>query len=211
MKQCKKCGIEVKGRECKPCKAAYMREWNAKNPEKAKAIKHKTYVKNKEVIDLRNKRWAENNRQRSNEIKKAYKQRNREDYLAQQRDYANARYAQNAEELLARKRTPEALKIMADWREKNRERLNAVYLVNYHENPDHKKKHKARGTLNKALKAGKILKPLNCTICNKIGRIEGHHEDYDKPLEVLWLCRGCHSKLHSKYFKESLEEKGGTT
>lgn len=25
-----------------------------------------------------------------------------------------------------------------------------------------------------------------------------HHENYDKPLEVIWLCRPCHLKLHNE-------------
>ncbi len=37
-----------------------------------------------------------------------------------------------------------------------------------------------------------------CSIkrCNEIG--ERHHEDYDKPLEIIWLCRKHHYAVHSK-------------
>lgn len=206
---CIQCGVPSETRQCKPCKAAYMREWNAKNPDKVKKSAKKKYEKSKEYYAEKSKEWVLNNRKRSQEIKKAYKQRNREQYLAQQREYAKGRYVENREELLARRQSPEALKVMAEWREKNRERLNAVYLAAYHANPDKQKKHKARNVLNKALKAAQVLRPLNCMICDKTGRIEGHHEDYDKPLEVIWLCRNCHGKLHSKYSKVSLENQGG--
>lgn len=28
--------------------------------------------------------------------------------------------------------------------------------------------------------------------------LDGHHDDYDKPLSVRWLCRSCHVSLHAR-------------
>ena len=51
--------------------------------------------------------------------------------------------------------------------------------------------------VKRAVDSGKIIK-TPCVICgNK--KSEGHHEDYSKPLEVIWLCRLHHAELHRKY------------
>ncbi len=54
-------------------------------------------------------------------------------------------------------------------------------------------KNYARRRLGKALKKGKIQKQP-CACGNT--RVHGHHEDYSKPLDVIWLCASCHQKLH---------------
>lgn len=43
-----------------------------------------------------------------------------------------------------------------------------------------------------ALKKGKIKKPIHCQNCKQLNKLEGHHNDYSKPLKVLWLCKKCH-------------------
>lgn len=45
-----------------------------------------------------------------------------------------------------------------------------------------------------AIKSGK-LKPRSCEKCAG-GPPDAHHDDYSKPLEVRWLCRGCHTQHH---------------
>jgi hypothetical protein len=55
---------------------------------------------------------------------------------------------------------------------------------------------KAHQLVHKALKA-KILKRLPCRVC-KEKKTDGHHPDYLKPLEVIWLCRLHHKEQHRK-------------
>jgi len=58
----------------------------------------------------------------------------------------------------------------------------------------HRHKQKARWRVRDALISGKLVKPNCCECCNKQKPLEGHHEDYTKPLEVVWLCRPCHNE-----------------
>ena len=54
-------------------------------------------------------------------------------------------------------------------------------------------KYKARNKLYAAVRDGRLEKPEECSKCGEIPRqLEAHHEDYDKPLEVIWLCTRCH-------------------
>ena len=53
----------------------------------------------------------------------------------------------------------------------------------------------ARWTASKAMQRGK-LKRLPCRVCGEL-RSEMHHADYDKPLDVVWLCKSHHEAAHS--------------
>ena len=55
---------------------------------------------------------------------------------------------------------------------------------------------KAQQTLNRAVKAGKIKKQP-CYKCKETYRIQAHHPDYSKPLDVIWVCTLHHKPLHA--------------
>lgn len=65
----------------------------------------------------------------------------------------------------------------------------------YNEDGFYRKKIDARIKLNNAVQRGAVVKE-DCTICDSNIRVEGHHEDYDKPLDVIWLCKRCHDEWH---------------
>jgi len=50
--------------------------------------------------------------------------------------------------------------------------------------------------LKYAVDTGKIIKPKTCSRCRKGGIIHGHHPDYNKPLDVIWLYLWCHINEH---------------
>ncbi len=61
---------------------------------------------------------------------------------------------------------------------------------------DSPEKLSARAAVNHAINAGKLTR-LPCEVCGT-PKSQGHHEDYNKPLEVIWLCPIHHAEKHKK-------------
>lgn len=61
---------------------------------------------------------------------------------------------------------------------------------------------KVRRLVQTALRSGVlkkgICKEFNLIINECKGRIEGHHADYKKPLDITWLCTLHHLRLHHR-------------
>ncbi len=57
-------------------------------------------------------------------------------------------------------------------------------------------KSKARTDLHHAIEKG-ILTRLPCEVCQN-PTSQAHHEDYSKPLQVIWLCSKHHGERHRK-------------
>lgn len=61
-------------------------------------------------------------------------------------------------------------------------------------NDDEKQKGNTRSYANAYQRRG-YIKKQSCLLCNNHNS-EKHHPDYDDPLNVIWLCRRCHNRLH---------------
>lgn len=60
-------------------------------------------------------------------------------------------------------------------------------------------KRSASYIVNNAIKHGRLIKPNVCEACGKGSQIiHGHHDNYDYPMIVRWLCPSCHSKWHKE-------------
>ena len=57
-------------------------------------------------------------------------------------------------------------------------------------------KRAAHVLLGRAVRSKRVLKPTLCEACGLPERLDGHHYDYTKPLEVVWLCKPCHGQVH---------------
>src|SRR3990167_8809842 len=125
-----------------------------------------------------------------NLARKESKNKNREEYLKKAREYAKREYDKNPIKFIERhkewkKKNPEKLKEYARKAAKN-QRINSPHKV------------KARLLVSYAVEIGLLIKPKICSNCLKECKPEGHHADYSKPLEVVWLCKECHTKEHRK-------------
>lgn len=68
------------------------------------------------------------------------------------------------------------------------------YLLSYRK--DNHQKNFCRRQVALALKKGTLVK-MPCEICGSIEKIQAHHEDYSKPLDIVWLCIKHHRWIHS--------------
>ena len=53
----------------------------------------------------------------------------------------------------------------------------------------------AKVAFRTAIRNGKLVRQP-CVKCGN-PKSQGHHEDYSKPLDVIWLCQPCHGRQHS--------------
>ena len=91
------------------------------------------------------------------------------------------------------------LKMNTEQYYKNREKR--IEYAREHRKKFPKQEH-AHQVLRSAIRSGQIIRPDECEICHKKCKPQAHHEDYSKPLDVIWLCRSCHSLVHRDYFNE---------
>ena len=77
------------------------------------------------------------------------------------------------------------------YKERVRSRNKRYYKKNQNKILAHRK-------LNNLIRVGKLVKPQECFECGAVARLDAHHEDYSKPLDVVWLCRSCHLKKHKR-------------
>lgn len=70
---------------------------------------------------------------------------------------------------------------------------------------NHPNKKKAHALVASAVRSGKLIK-MPCEKCGS-ENTQAHHEDYDKPLCVNWLCVRHHADRHIEINQENLLQK----
>lgn len=75
-------------------------------------------------------------------------------------------------------------------------RARAVYELTARWRREHPVGVRAQQLVYAAIRAGRLQRPDQCKTCGRATRLHGHHDDYSKPLEVVWLCSSCHRLAH---------------
>jgi hypothetical protein len=58
-------------------------------------------------------------------------------------------------------------------------------------------KRAARVAVGNAVRDGRIPRPPACEICQAHCDTHAHHDDYTRPLDVIWVCTACHALIHA--------------
>jgi hypothetical protein len=95
----------------------------------------------------------------------------------------------------------------------------AAYIAEYRKDPKHlaveslgrkaywarfPERYEANRAMYNAVRRGQIIRPGVCSACGRHCKPHGHHEDYNKPMEVIWLCACCH-RATRKILRAELE------
>jgi len=111
----------------------------------------------------------------------------------------------NKDKINERRRTPERRKVnnesVKNWRKNNPERFAETEKARRLQD---RPKELARNYVYKQISRGKLIRPSLCEKCCKECKPEAHHEDYEKRLEIIWLCKTCHRHTHGKLLDISI-------
>ena len=81
-------------------------------------------------------------------------------------------------------------------RAKRPERIKKNLAVNRAWRAADRRRSKAHSAVAKAIRNG-LLTPKPCQWCGEEKSL-AHHDDYDQPLNVIWLCQPCHKLRHKE-------------
>jgi len=95
-----------------------------------------------------------------------------------------------------RNKNLEAIRAYDRARSKEPERIKAQVDITRVWRAEDARRSVAHSSVARAIRSGALVR-LPCCRCGEAKSI-AHHEDYDKPLEVVWLCQPCHKQRHKE-------------
>jgi hypothetical protein len=85
-------------------------------------------------------------------------------------------------------------------RGKDKDRIAATVATVRAWRDEDKRRNAAHKAVSRAIRKGLLFR----NACERCGNEKSvaHHEDYDKPLDVMWLCQPCHKQRHKELKEE---------
>ena len=152
--------------KCKACVSELAKIRREKDPDRLREQSRLSYHKHKEDISQR---------------KKEDRLKNPEKYRRWQRESYEINKEKKAAYVNAYIKTEKGKEV--------RQKTHQAYCENNIE------KRKAKSIVNNRVRSGKLEKKP-CEYCGSTERIEAHHYDYSKPLDVTWFCKKHHCFAH---------------
>ncbi len=141
-------------------------------------------------------------RSKCKECHKAAMRKHRDDNIEAKRAYDRRRFQEDPH------RRAYTLAACARRQKENPDAAAAIKAAWSDRNPEKKRANTAVGN---AVRDGRIDKPAVCSSCGCGGVIHGHHDDYAKPLDVMWLCPACHMRRHREVRDAARASQGEVT
>ena len=85
-------------------------------------------------------------------------------------------------------------------RSKNAERMKTASEISNAWRKADKRRTKCHNAVKRAIQNGTLIR-MPCIKCNSEKSL-AHHENYDEPLNVMWLCQPCHKQRHKEILYE---------
>lgn len=193
MKVCKKCKIEKNENEfhkCKRAKSGLKSECRVCRNIESRNYAKIAYENDPVKFIEKHRKWKNNNKEINKESNRKSCKKSYEKFKEKRKEYSKLYREVYAEE---KKQWDKA------WRLNNPDKvkINGRKAAENQRKRD-KEKVAARLAIMHEIKMERMTRPTQCSICQKECKPEGHHPDYSKPLEVVWLCKSCHIKEHAK-------------
>ena len=175
--------------QCKKCISKYQKKFRGENKESIKRYRVEYKGKNYEKLLEKKRAYYQNNKEKLKKSGKEYYKKNKETISIKQTEY----YYKNKGKVKDRAKK---------FKENNRDyvkEVNAKYGYKYKR--ENRVKVNNHTKVSRAIKKG-ILTRGSCLLCifrkGKINnhKIEGHHPDDTKSLDVIWLCKEHHQETH---------------
>ncbi len=189
LNSCKECMKIYKQQHYQNNKQTYLdkaKKQRESNPEEYKAYLNKYYQDNKQHILEQNKIYQKTDK--GKKVRKLCVTKQRESNPEEYKAYLNKYYQDNKQHILEQNKIYQ--------KTDKGKKVRKLCVTNYLSKANNRIKYNAHKKVLRALKSGKLAKPSMCTICGGNLPLEGHHVDYNKPLEVIWVCKQCHENIH---------------